>query len=1078
MEHITINSDRSVTVPVELRKIGVQYDHNVNTIEFVGPRYSGNVDLLTMTIYINYILSDKTPGKYKAENVIIDDQDNSLIRFNWTITRNVTKASGILSCLVCAKKTDEEGNEINHWNTDIFRLLSVSEGMENDSVIQEQYPDVITSLIQNVEEHDAKLLEFSGLDTRVTDIENNVNELKGDKVDKTGISLGKHTDGLVYIFIDGEPVGTGLDISSGEITEKDWYVWYMSNIAPIDGMYNSHSYSNVYVVGNELIVLYRSAPHHFSDSSLCKMRISRTNLKTFESTNEDLLEGLNYFGSVCCNGTYYIFDKSMNRYDTTDFKNFNKVAYTVPSGASEPYYITVGDNNRFISTHSNSSKKGSMMYSDDYGVTWLKATGDDVYNATLTTHGATTKVGNTLVAYCQASKNDTATNNETVLNVLISVDNGLTWTGSEVIDEDLKYCGPSFASGMFAQIGDEWFLCLSSRLRTTDEDGNIHLGNVRLFKGSEEDVINGTMSLYAVVDDFNTKCTSITVPSNVSMTDTGNIGMTTDGSNLYIVYAKPLMQQASSGTDWITSNSMLCMAVVNSVNQNIGKEDSYYNAEWETERDAFVEAKDVEHDLYIYGSGTTVVTNVNGIEIMTPETNKDAYGNNSMASGCVVPNEDIQIPFVDYFEMRMIFGLANRLISPDYHKHYYGINVDGIKHALTGSVNIYKFNESNSTSCAASLTTGQQLCDFKLKYEKGIVSATLNGITIDDVQSYVVTDFSGFNDTENTAYLTFDVLAQIVLGGTGVGKNALIALTVDTDGDISDLLGEIVVDPEIPVYTITNNLTNCMTTQTATEINEGSSYNATITANDGYILSEITCTMGGVEQAVTNGVIIIESVTGDIVINATATKEVVVESPITDSLAHWLKPEEVDTSALTWTDSIDNTLSYSVTGYDSETKMISAKQLNLGTSTVLGLGSDVTFEGVFTPKSSGLLILHPPFGGAPGDYAVNQNQYIADSTSYNYNTISTAGSTNFANKIVHVAFCIDTTNGVVNVYINGKLEGTSTITNAPNGNNWAISNGNGCNIGNVRIYNKALTSGEVEHNYQYEQGIYTFDTVN
>ena len=214
MEHITINSDRSVTVPIELRKIGVQYDHNVNTIEFVGPRYSSNVDLSTMTIYINYILSDKTPGKYKAENVIIDDQDDSLIRFNWTITRNVTKVSGILSCLVCAKKTDEEGNEINHWNTDIFRLLSVSEGMENDLVIQEQYPDVITSLIQNVEEHDTKLLEFSGLDTRVTDIENNVNELKGDlsqlseeiagiKQDGTGNSGGISTNAkrsILYMF--------------------------------------------------------------------------------------------------------------------------------------------------------------------------------------------------------------------------------------------------------------------------------------------------------------------------------------------------------------------------------------------------------------------------------------------------------------------------------------------------------------------------------------------------------------------------------------------------------------------------------------------------------------------------------------------------------------------------------------------------------------------------------------------------------------------------------------------------------------------------------------------------------------
>ena len=204
MKYITINSDRSVTVPVELRKIGVQYDHNVNTIEFVGPRYSGNVDLSTMTIYINYILSDKTPGKYKAENVIIDDQDDSLIRFNWTITRNVTKVSGILSCLVCAKKTDKEGNEINHWNTDIFRLLSVSEGMENDPVIQEQYPDVITSLIQNVEEHDTKLLEFSGLNNRVTDLENNIGELKSDIDDISTIAI----NGEVIYFYQEHPKGS------------------------------------------------------------------------------------------------------------------------------------------------------------------------------------------------------------------------------------------------------------------------------------------------------------------------------------------------------------------------------------------------------------------------------------------------------------------------------------------------------------------------------------------------------------------------------------------------------------------------------------------------------------------------------------------------------------------------------------------------------------------------------------------------------------------------------------------------------------------------------------------------------
>ena len=41
------------------------------------------------------------------------------------------------------------------------------------------------------------------------------NQLSEEKVDKIDITLGKHTDGLIYIFIGGNPVGNGLDISSG-----------------------------------------------------------------------------------------------------------------------------------------------------------------------------------------------------------------------------------------------------------------------------------------------------------------------------------------------------------------------------------------------------------------------------------------------------------------------------------------------------------------------------------------------------------------------------------------------------------------------------------------------------------------------------------------------------------------------------------------------------------------------------------------------------------------------------------------------------------------------------------------------
>lgn len=45
-------------------------------------------------------------------------------------------------------------------------------------------------------------------------------ETWNNKVDKTGITLDKHTDGLIYIFIDGVPKGNGVEFT-GEVVEGD-----------------------------------------------------------------------------------------------------------------------------------------------------------------------------------------------------------------------------------------------------------------------------------------------------------------------------------------------------------------------------------------------------------------------------------------------------------------------------------------------------------------------------------------------------------------------------------------------------------------------------------------------------------------------------------------------------------------------------------------------------------------------------------------------------------------------------------------------------------------------------------------
>lgn len=79
--------------------------------------------------------------------------------------------------------------------------------------------------------------------------------------------------------------------------------------------------------------------------------------------------------------------------------------------------------------------------------------------------------------------------------------------------------------------------------------------------------------------------------------------------------------------------------------------------------------------------------------------------------------------------------------------------------------------------------------------------------------------------------------------------------------------------PTVNTYTITNTLSNCISSNSATSVEENASYSATISANNGYTISSIVVTMGGTDitsTAVNNNTISISNVTGNIVITATA----------------------------------------------------------------------------------------------------------------------------------------------------------------------------------------------------------------
>lgn len=110
-------------------------------------------------------------------------------------------------------------------------------------------------------------------------------------------------------------------------------------------------------------------------------------------------------------------------------------------------------------------------------------------------------------------------------------------------------------------------------------------------------------------------------------------------------------------------------------------------------------------------------------------------------------------------------------------------------------------------------------------------------------------------------------------------KNGSIRVT-DANGNTAEADFTLIINEGTSTtnYSITKNLTNCTCSNSASSISKGSSYSATITANNECALSTLTVTMGGTDitssavsgKTITGGTISISNVSGNIVITASA----------------------------------------------------------------------------------------------------------------------------------------------------------------------------------------------------------------
>lgn len=184
--HIVVGGDRFITVPDNLKRLAVQYDHNMETVTFSCPRYWDDRDMSKMAVYINYMLSNGYTDRYPTDNV---RADGDVMHFDWTISRNVSQVAGAVSFLVCVMKTDPEGNEERHWNSELCQECYVSKGMETEETAVEMYPDEVTQLLlrmATVEQINVQAEEMQALHDATVDIANAAEETKNQALDASG----------------------------------------------------------------------------------------------------------------------------------------------------------------------------------------------------------------------------------------------------------------------------------------------------------------------------------------------------------------------------------------------------------------------------------------------------------------------------------------------------------------------------------------------------------------------------------------------------------------------------------------------------------------------------------------------------------------------------------------------------------------------------------------------------------------------------------------------------------------------------------------------------------------------------
>jgi len=259
--HVVVGGDRFITVPENLKRLGVQYDHNMETVTFDCPRYWDDRDMSKMAVYVNYRLSNGYMDRYPVDNLRADGE---IMHFDWTISRNVTEIPGTVAFLVCVMKTDTEGNEERHWNSELNQDCYISAGMESEEHPALNYPDEVTQLLlrmATVEQINVQAEEMQTLYENTQAVAAAAEETKNQALDASG-----HIKNSYASAIKGNVSGEVIRVDDVSPIEHDAKCFIhgknLFDASKVNTTAVNTDYAYISETGNGTVVVYSSATNN------------------------------------------------------------------------------------------------------------------------------------------------------------------------------------------------------------------------------------------------------------------------------------------------------------------------------------------------------------------------------------------------------------------------------------------------------------------------------------------------------------------------------------------------------------------------------------------------------------------------------------------------------------------------------------------------------------------------------------------------------------------------------------------------------------------------------------------------